>query len=155
MRTARDLKPSRSATNDERQGKKAARSRRIARGGTRRRAAGGTPKVPAGADPYEPRHAAGPSTTARRFDRPRPGQRLHMLSLSGAVEAPWRTPAGTISSCAPPSQSPGTPRICGPRSVGMIFNVLASNRDDHTWPIGHGGANLIDDDVDAQLKTPA
>lgn len=93
MRTARDLKPSLSATNDQRQGKKAARSRRIARGGTRRRAAGGAPKVPAGADPYEPRHAAGPSTTARRFDRPRPGQRLHMGSLSGAVEAPWRTPA--------------------------------------------------------------
>ena len=29
----------------------------------------------------------------RRFNRPRPGQRLHIVSLSGAVEAPWRTPA--------------------------------------------------------------
>lgn len=43
----------------------AARSPRIARGGTRRRAAGGAPKAPVGADPQEPRHAAGPSTPAR------------------------------------------------------------------------------------------
>lgn len=68
----------------------------------------------------------------RRFDRPQPGQRLHMVSLSGAVEAPWRTPASydlflratqAITRHADDLQA---------AFRRMVFNVLASNRDDHT-----------------------
>jgi serine/threonine-protein kinase HipA len=38
------------------------------------------------------RHGPGHFAT-RRFDRPAPGQRLHMVSLAGAVEAPPHLPA--------------------------------------------------------------
>lgn len=68
----------------------------------------------------------------RRFDRPRPGQRLHMVSLSGAVEAPWRTPASydlffraTLAITRHADDLHAAFRR-------MAFNVLASNRDDHT-----------------------
>lgn len=68
----------------------------------------------------------------RRFDRPRPGQRLHMVSLSGAVEAPWRTPASydlflraTVAITRHAEDLQAAFRR-------MVFNVLASNRDDHT-----------------------
>ena len=68
----------------------------------------------------------------RRFDRPAPGKRLHMVSLSGAVEAPWRTPSSydlflratqTITRHADDLHA---------AFRRMVFNVLASNRDDHT-----------------------
>lgn len=68
----------------------------------------------------------------RRFDRPCPGQRLHMASLSGAVEAPWRTPASydlflraTVAITRHAEDLQAAFRR-------MVFNVLASNRDDHT-----------------------
>lgn len=68
----------------------------------------------------------------RRFDRPKPGQRLHMVSLSGAVETPWRTPASydlflraTMAITRHADDVEAAVRR-------MIFNVLASNRDDHT-----------------------
>lgn len=68
----------------------------------------------------------------RRFDRPHPGRRLHMVSLSGAIEAPWRLPSSydlflratlTITRHA-------DDLLAAFRR--MVFNVLASNRDDHT-----------------------
>ncbi|WP_374273831.1 type II toxin-antitoxin system HipA family toxin [Brevundimonas sp.] len=68
----------------------------------------------------------------RRFDRPASGRRLHMVSLSGAVEAPWRTPASydlflraTLSITRHADDLHAAFRR-------MVFNVLASNRDDHT-----------------------
>lgn len=68
----------------------------------------------------------------RRFDRPRPGQRLHMVSLSGAVEAPWRTPASYdlfLRATVAITRHAGDLQAAFRR---MVFNVLASNRDDHT-----------------------
>lgn len=68
----------------------------------------------------------------RRFDRPRPGSRLHMVSLSGAIEAPWRTPSSydlflraTLAITRHADDLHAVFRR-------MVFNVLASNRDDHT-----------------------
>jgi len=68
----------------------------------------------------------------RRFDRPRPGQRLHMVSLSGAVEAPWRTPASYdlfLRATVAITRHADDLHAAFRR---MVFNVLASNRDDHT-----------------------
>jgi serine/threonine-protein kinase HipA len=68
----------------------------------------------------------------RRFDRPRPGQRLHMVSLSGAVEAPWRTPASYdlfLRATQAITRHADDVQAAFRR---MVFNVLASNRDDHT-----------------------
>ena len=76
---------------------------------------------------------AGPGYfAARRFDRPEPGRRLHMVSLSGAVEAPWRTPASydllfraTMAITRHVDDLEAAVRR-------MVFNIFASNRDDHT-----------------------
>jgi len=68
----------------------------------------------------------------RRFDRPGPGRRLHMVSLSGAVEAPWRAPASydlLSRATLAITRHAGDLRAAFRR---MIFNVLAANRDDHT-----------------------
>jgi serine/threonine-protein kinase HipA len=69
---------------------------------------------------------------ARRFDRPRPGERLHMVSLSGAVEAPWRVPASydlLLRATLAITRHTGDVEAAFRR---MVFNVLACNRDDHT-----------------------
>lgn len=68
----------------------------------------------------------------RRFDRPSPGQRLHMVSLSGAVEAPWRSPASYdlfLRATLAITRHADDLHAAFRR---MVFNVLASNRDDHT-----------------------
>lgn len=68
----------------------------------------------------------------RRFDRPEPSRRLHMVSLSGAVEAPWRTPASYdlfLRATLAITRHAGDLEAAFRR---MVFNVLASNRDDHT-----------------------
>lgn len=68
----------------------------------------------------------------RRFDRPEPGRRLHMVSLSGAVEAPWRTPASYdlfLRATLAITRHADDLHAAFRR---MVFNVLASNRDDHT-----------------------
>lgn len=68
----------------------------------------------------------------RRFDRPAPGRRLHMVSLSGAVEAPWRTPASYdlfLRATLAVTRHAGDLDAAFRR---MVFNILASNRDDHT-----------------------
>lgn len=68
----------------------------------------------------------------RRFDRPRPGQRLHMVSLSGAVEAPWRTPASYDLFLRATQAITRHADDLHAAFRRMVFNVLASNRDDHT-----------------------
>ena len=68
----------------------------------------------------------------RRFDRPHPGSRLHMVSLSGAVEAPWRTPASydlLLRATLAITRHADDLQAAFRR---MVFNVLACNRDDHT-----------------------
>jgi serine/threonine-protein kinase HipA len=67
----------------------------------------------------------------RRFDRPEPGRRLHMISLGGAIEAPWSQPSSydvflraTLAITRHASDLAAAFRR-------MVFNILASNRDDH------------------------
>lgn len=69
----------------------------------------------------------------RRFDRPAPGQRVHMVSLAGAIEAQpdW-------SSLDYDGFLRATMAITRHAADGaeafrrMVFNVLAHNRDDHS-----------------------
>ncbi|MCK5911518.1 MAG: type II toxin-antitoxin system HipA family toxin, partial [Caulobacter sp.] len=68
----------------------------------------------------------------RRFDRPAPGKRLHMVSLSGAVEAPWRTPASYDLFLRATQAITRHADDLHAAFRRMVFNVLASNRDDHT-----------------------
>jgi serine/threonine-protein kinase HipA len=68
----------------------------------------------------------------RRFDRPAPGQRLHMLSLSGAIEAPWDRPASYDLFLRATMAITRHADDLAAAFRRMIFNVLASNRDDHT-----------------------
>jgi serine/threonine-protein kinase HipA len=68
----------------------------------------------------------------RRFDRPAPGLRLHMVSLSGAIEA---RPALPSSYDVFLRATQAITRHAGDVSSAfrrMVFNVLACNRDDHT-----------------------
>lgn len=68
----------------------------------------------------------------RRFDRPQPGRRLHMVSLSGAIEASWRSPSSYdlfLRATLAITRHADDLRAAFRR---MVFNVLASNRDDHT-----------------------
>jgi len=76
---------------------------------------------------------AGPGYfAARRFDRPAPGRRLHMVSLSGAVEADWRTPASYDLFFRATMAITRRADDLAAAARRMIFNILASNRDDHT-----------------------
>lgn len=68
----------------------------------------------------------------RRFDRPSPDQRLHMISLSGAVEASWRTPASYDLFFRATQAITRHMSDLHAAFRRMVFNVLASNRDDHT-----------------------
>lgn len=69
----------------------------------------------------------------RRFDRPEPGRRLHMVSLAGAVEAPSHMPSidydGFLRAVHGITRHAGDLEQAFRR---MIFNILAYNRDDHT-----------------------
>lgn len=78
--------------------------------------------------------ASGPPYFAtRRFDRPAPGRRLHMVSLCGAIEAPSDRPSASYDTFLR-----ATLRITrhaddvAAAFRRMVFNVLACNRDDHT-----------------------
>lgn len=69
----------------------------------------------------------------RRFDRPEPGRRLHMVSLSGAVEAPSHMPSIDYDGFLRVVH--GITRHAGDLEqafLRMVFNILAYNRDDHT-----------------------
>lgn len=69
----------------------------------------------------------------RRFDRPAPGKRLHMLSLAGGVEAPPHAPSldydGFLRATMAITRDVRDVEEAFRR---MVFNVLACNRDDHT-----------------------
>ncbi len=69
---------------------------------------------------------------ARRFDRPAPGRRLHMLSLAGAVEAVPDMPSidydGFLRATMAITRHAADVTEAFRR---MVFNILACNRDDH------------------------
>lgn len=68
----------------------------------------------------------------RRFDRPVPGQRLHMVSLGGVLEASPHMPSvdydGFLKATLAITHSMADVEQAFRR---MVFNVLARNRDDH------------------------
>jgi len=74
----------------------------------------------------------GDAFAVRRFDRPEPGARRHMLSAAGALDADFRTPGADYEHLLRV-----TARIC--RDAGQVeqmfrlavFNVAAGNEDDH------------------------
>ncbi len=77
---------------------------------------------------------AGPGYFAtRRFDRPDGGGRVHMVSLAGAIEAPSTLPSTSydmfLRAAGAITRQAGDVAEVFRR---MMFNVLASNRDDHT-----------------------
>ena len=69
----------------------------------------------------------------RRFDRPARGGRLHVVSLAGAIEASPLVPSASydmfLRATSAITRSAADVRRAFQR---MVFNVLASNRDDHT-----------------------
>ena len=68
----------------------------------------------------------------QRFDRPAPGQRLHMVSLSGVIEVRPSLPSSYDTFLR---ATQAITRHAGDVSSvfrRMVFNVLACNRDDHT-----------------------
>ena len=69
----------------------------------------------------------------RRFDRPSPGRRLHMVSLAGALEALPDVPSidydALLRATAAITRHASDVEQAFRR---MVFNVLAHNRDDHT-----------------------
>ncbi len=69
----------------------------------------------------------------RRFDRPDDGGRLHTVSLAGAIEASPYMPSASYDLFLRATLAI-TRRAADVRAAfqRMVFNVLASNRDDHT-----------------------
>jgi serine/threonine-protein kinase HipA len=68
----------------------------------------------------------------RRFDRPAPGERVHMVSLGGAVEASPHTPSLDYDGFLRATLSiTRDMRDVEQAFRRMVFNVLAHNRDDH------------------------
>lgn len=68
----------------------------------------------------------------RRFDRPVPGKRLHMISLGGAVEASPHMPSLDYDGFMRATLSiTRDMRDVEQAFHRMVFNVLAHNRDDH------------------------
>ena len=68
----------------------------------------------------------------RRFDRPSPGARIHMLSLAGAIEAPTTPAALDYDQFLRATHAiTRNAQDVAHAFRRMIFNVLAHNRDDH------------------------
>lgn len=69
----------------------------------------------------------------QRFDRTDGGGRLHMISLAGALEAPSNVPSTSYDMFLRATRAI-TRRADDVAAAfrRMVFNVLASNRDDHT-----------------------
>jgi serine/threonine-protein kinase HipA len=111
----------------------------------------------------------------RRFDRPEPGHRLHMVSLGGAIETPWAQPSSYdlfLRATLAITRHAGDVAAAFRR---MVFNILAVNRDDHvrqhsylmdaagTWRLapaydltysaGPGGEHYLD--VEGEGRRPA
>lgn len=80
-----------------------------------------------------PARSGHPYFATRRFDRTEGGGRLHMVSLAGAVEAPADRPSASYDTYLRATRAI-TRRAEDVLEAfrRMIFNVLASNRDDHT-----------------------
>lgn len=68
----------------------------------------------------------------RRFDRPGPGLRLHMISLSGAIESPLQAPSSYDTLLRATRAITRRADDVAAAFRRMVFNVLAHNRDDHT-----------------------
>jgi serine/threonine-protein kinase HipA len=68
----------------------------------------------------------------RRFDRPQPGVRLHMLSLSGAIESPPHTPSSYDILLRATRAITRRADDVAAAFRRMVFNILEHNRDDHT-----------------------
>ena len=68
----------------------------------------------------------------RRFDRPHPGARLHMVSLSGAIESSPQTPSSYDTFLRATRAITRNADHVVSAFRRMVFNVLAHNRDDHT-----------------------
>lgn len=113
----------------------------------------------------------------RRFDRPRPGRRLHMLSLGGALETPWTLPSSYdlfLRATLAITRHAGDVASAFRR---MVFNILSVNRDDHvrqhsylmdpsgtwrlapaydlTWSVGPGGEHYLDVEGEGRRPTRA
>ena len=69
----------------------------------------------------------------RRFDRPSPGRRMHMVSLAGAIEASPSVPSASYDTFLRATHAI-TRHVEDVAAAfrRMVFNVLACNRDDHT-----------------------
>lgn len=84
----------------------------------------------------------------RRFDRPSPGRRLHMVSLAGALEALPDVPSidydGLLRATSAITRHAGDVEQAFRR---MVFNILTHNRDDHTRQHSY----LMDSDGDWRL----
>lgn len=80
-----------------------------------------------------PAKKGAPYFATRRFDRPQPRARLHMISLAGAVEAPSDRPSASYDTFLRATRAI-TRRTDDVIEAyrRMVFNVLAHNRDDHT-----------------------
>lgn len=81
-----------------------------------------------------PARSGHPYFATRRFDRPDGGGRLHMVSLAGVLEAPADDrPSASYDTYLRATQAV-TRRGDDVAEAfrRMLFNVLASNRDDHT-----------------------
>ena len=68
----------------------------------------------------------------RRFDRPAPGLRLHMVSLSGVIEARASLPSSYDTFLRATNAVTRHADDVAAVFRRMVFNVLACNRDDHT-----------------------
>lgn len=69
----------------------------------------------------------------KRFDRPAPGKRIHMVSLSGALEAPWQDAGNIDYDIFLRATARFTRHAVDVEEAfrRMVFNVLTHNRDDH------------------------
>lgn len=84
-----------------------------------------------------------------RFDRPGQGARLHMLSLTGAIEAPSTAGAVSYDNLLRATQAiTRNAEDVAHAFRRMIFNVLAHNRDDHA----RQHAYLMDDTGEWKLS---
>ncbi|ATQ43384.1 type II toxin-antitoxin system HipA family toxin [Caulobacter mirabilis] len=69
----------------------------------------------------------------RRFDRPDGGGRRHMVSLAGALEAPADRPSASYDTFLRATRAITRQADDVAEAFRrMLFNILASNRDDHT-----------------------
>jgi serine/threonine-protein kinase HipA len=79
-----------------------------------------------------PASGGGGHFATRRFDRPAPGKRRHMVSLGGAVEASPHMPSLDYDGFLRATLSiTRDMRDVEQAFRRMVFNVLAHNRDDH------------------------